>query len=262
MSKSGYEPPFTMTPEITNLLIEIGEEARNIAVSETLSNNPKLRRSNRVATIFSSLAIEHNTLSLEQVGDVIAGKRVLGPAQDIKAAKNAFETYELLTELNPYSVEDLLTAHRIMMAELVNEAGTFRSGNAGVSAGDKTIHAGSLAHYVPQLTGELCQWLESSGLHPLVKSCIFHYEFEFIHPFADGNGRLGRLWQTLILSDWREFFQWLPVESLVYQRQHEYYAALNQSNADGESTTFVQFMLDVIHESMLEISGPRTSAGQ
>ncbi len=249
-----YIPPFTMTDEITNLVIEIAELTGAMTVSEQLSKNPKLRRDNRIKSIQSSLAIEQNTLTVEQVSDVIDGKRILGPPQDIREVKNAFEAYEAMTGLNPYSVKDLLKAHKIMMEGLVKEAGVFRSKGVGIYAGKQLIHAGTPANYVPDLIGQLFSWLKKSKLHPLIKSCIFHYEFEFIHPFADGNGRIGRLWHTLILAKWQEFFLWIPIETIIHERQNDYYKALNASNTDGESTIFVQFMLELIRDLLKELS--------
>ncbi|MCM1425234.1 MAG: Fic family protein [Eubacterium sp.] len=249
-----YKPPFTMTEEITNLVIEIAELTGRISLSDRLSKNPKLRRENRIRSIHSSLAIEQNSLTVGQVRDIIAGKRILGPLQDIREVKNAYEAYELLIRLNPYSVKDLLKAHKVMMTGLVKEAGTFRSKGVGVYAGTELIHAGTPAQYVPELMQELFTWLKESKLHPLVKSCIFHYEFEFIHPFADGNGRTGRLWHTLILAKWKEFFLWLPIETVIYEKQKEYYRSLNTANVNGESTIFVKFMLGVIRDLLLELA--------
>ena len=249
-----YIPPFTMTDEITNLVIEIAEITGAMTVSEQLSKNPKLRRVNRVRSIHSSLAIEQNSLTKEQVSDIIDGKRVLGPPQDIREVQNAYEAYEIMTKLNPYSVKDLLKAHKIMMGGLVKEAGVFRSKGVGVYAGEQLIHAGTPANYVPSLIGQLFDWLKESNLHPLIKGCIFHYEFEFIHPFVDGNGRLGRLWHTLILAKWQEFFLWIPIETIIHKRQDDYYKALNASNAVSESTIFVQFMLLLIRDLLKELS--------
>lgn len=248
-----YKPPFTMTDVITNMVVEIGELIGMISATGGLSMSPMLRRENRIKTIHSSLAIEQNTLTVEQVSDVIQGKRVLAPPQDIKEVKNAYEIYERLDELNPYSVRDLLKAHKVMMENLISEAGTFRSKGVGVYAGTKLIHAGTPPQYVPDLIAELFEWMRMSTLHPLMKSCIFHYEFEFIHPFADGNGRIGRLWHTLILSKWKPFFAWLPIESLIYENQEEYYRALNEANNEGESTAFVEFMLGAIEKALLEL---------
>ncbi len=248
-----YQPPFTMTEEITNLVIEIGEQVGAVAAYDSLQPNPTLRRESRIKSIHSSLAIEQNTLTLEQVSDVIDGKRILGPPQDIREVKNAYEAYERISSLDPYSVTNLLQAHKILMEGLVKEAGVFRSKNVGVYAGSQLIHAGTPANYVPELIDQLFTWMKQAKLHPLVKSCIFHYEFEFIHPFADGNGRTGRLWQSLILQKWKPFFAWLPVETLIHEQQDGYYAALNASNTMGESTIFVTFMLKIIRDSLVDI---------
>ena len=248
-----YTPPFTMTEEITNLVIEIGEQVGVVVTYDTLQPNPKLRRESRIKSIHSSLAIEQNTLTLEQVTDVINGKTVLGPLQDIREVKNAYEAYERISGLDPYSVKNLLLAHKIMMEGLVKEAGRFRSGNVGVYAGKQLIHAGSPANYVPDLMKQLFDWMKKSKLHPLIKSCIFHYEFEFIHRFSDGNGRTGRLWQSLILQRWKDFFAWMPIETLIYAKQEGYYKALNVSNTAGESTVFVNFMLEVIRDALRNV---------
>ncbi len=243
-----------MTEEITNLIIETAELAGKLTASEDLSKNPVLRRENRIKTIHSSLAIENNILTLEQVSAVINGKRVLAPPRDIREVQNAYDVYEKLAELDPYSMDDLLLAHSIMMQDLVKNAGKFRSGQVGVYDGDRLIHAGSPARLVPQLMDELFMWLKSSKLHPLVKSCIFHYEFEFIHPFEDGNGRTGRLWQSLILQKWQPFFAWLPVETLVHEKQSGYYDAIAKADKEGESTIFVEFMLQIILDALSEIN--------
>ncbi len=250
----GYNPPFTMNEEITNLIVEIGEYVGTITTYDAMRPNPILRRENRIKTIHSSLAIEQNTLTLEQVTSVINGKRILGPPQDIREVKNAYEAYERVSVLNPYSLKNLLLAHKIMMEGLVKEAGSFRSGNVGVYAGTELIHAGTPAKYVPNLMNQLFTWLKQSQYHPLVKSCVFHYEFEFIHPFADGNGRTGRLWQSLILQKWKEVFAWIPVETLVYENQEEYYKVLQHSDKVGDSTEFVEFMLGMIRNALKEIS--------
>ncbi len=249
-----YKPPFTMNEEITNLIIEIGEYVGTITTYDAMRPNPILRKENRIKTIHSSLAIEQNTLTLEQVTDVINGKRILGPPQDIREVKNAYEAYERVSALNPYSMKNLLLAHKIMMGGLVKEAGSFRSGNVGVYAGTELIHAGIPAKYVPDLMNQLFTWLKQSKYHLLVKSCVFHYEFEFIHPFADGNGRMGRLWQSLILQKWKEVFAWIPVETLVYENQNEYYKVLQRADNAGDSTEFVEFMLGMICNALKEIS--------
>lgn len=249
-----YKPPFTMNEEITNLIVEIGEYVGTITTYDAMRPNPILRRENQIKTIHSSLAIEQNTLTLEQVTDVINGQRILGPPQDIREVKNAYEAYERVSMLNPYSVKSLLLAHKIMMEGLVKEAGSFRRGNVGVYAGTDLIHVGTPAKYVPDLMNQLFTWLKQSKYHPLVKSCVFHYEFEFIHPFADGNGRIGRLWQSLILQNWKEVFAWIPVETLVYENQEEYYKVLQKADNVGDSTEFVEFMLGMIRNALKDIS--------
>ena len=192
-------------------------------------------------------------MSLEQVTAVINGKQVLAPPKDIAEVKNAYEIYEMLDSLNPYSVEELLNAHGVMTRALVEESGCFRSGPVGVVDKDgNVLHMGTLPDYVPQLVYELMDWVENSDIHMLIKSCVFHYEFELIHPFADGNGRIGRLWHTLLLTQWKPMFAWLPIESIIHDRQDEYYKAINQSNYEGESTAFIVFMLDAIKEALIE----------
>ena len=248
-----YQPPFRMTEEITNLIVEIGQYVGSITTYESMHRNPVLRRENRIKSIYSSLAIEQNTLSLDQVSDVINGKRVLGPPEDIREVKNAYEAYEHVSELDPYSIKNLLYAHKLMTEGLVKEAGRFRSGNVGVYAGECLIHAGTPARYVPDLISQLMAWLKESKYHPLVKSCIFHYEFEFIHPFMDGNGRTGRLWQSLILRKWNDLFAWLPVETLVHENQEEYYRVLQKADNAGDSTEFVEFMLGMIRNALKEL---------
>jgi Fic family protein len=246
-----YEPPFEMTGECTNLVIEIATLVGSITTRH-LPFSPQLRRLNRIRAIHSSLAIEQNTLTLEQVTDVIDGRRVLAPPQGIKEVKNAYELYEQMDAFKPFSIEDLLSAHRIMMLDFIKDAGRFRSQEAGVYSGRKLIHAGSLSHFVPELIAQLFSWLRTSKMHPLIRSCVFHYEFEFIHPFTDGNGRTGRFWHSLILSKWQPLFAWLPIESLVHDRQEAYYEALDVSNRAGQCTRFVEFMLAIIRDSLLE----------
>lgn len=247
------KPPF----EITNLMIdyvaEIAELVGKLSAVSSLSTNPTLRRSNRIKTIHGSLAIEQNTLSLEQVTAVLNGKHVLAPPKDIAEVKNAYEIYERLDELDPYSVDDLLTAHGIMTRGLVEESGMFRTRPVGVVNGEgHVLHFGTLPQYVPDLVIELLDWVKTSKVHMLIRSCVFHYELELIHPFADGNGRVGRLWHTLLLSKWNPAFAWLPVESIIHDRQQEYYAAINTSNDAGESTVFIEFMLSAIKASLTD----------
>lgn len=232
---------------------EIAELVGKLNGTNHLTANPTLRRGNRIRTIHGSLAIEQNTLSLEQVTAVLNGKRVLAPPKDIAEVKNAYEIYERLDELDPYSVDDLLTAHGIMTRGLVEESGMFRTRPVGVVDSEgHVLHFGTLPQYVPDLVMELLEWAKTSEVHMLIRSCVFHYELELIHPFADGNGRVGRLWHTLLLSKWNPLFAWLPVESIIHHRQQEYYDAINASNDAGESTPFIGFMLSAIKASLIE----------
>lgn len=247
------KPPFEITNEILDMIADIAELVGKFSATQGLSANPMLRRSNRIRTIYSSLAIEQNTLSLEQVTAVLNGKHVIAPPKDIAEVKNAYEIYEMLDRLNPYSADDLLKAHGVMTRDLVEESGCFRSGPVGVvDKQGRVLHVGTLPDYVPDLVSELLEWIENSDIHMLIKSCVFHYEFELIHPFADGNGRIGRLWHTLLLTQWKPMFAWLPVESIIHDRQEEYYRAINKSNFEGESTAFIIFMLSAIKEALVE----------
>ena len=247
------KPPFEITNEILTTVTEIAELVGQFNATQGLSFNPTLRRTNRIRTIYSSLAIEQNTLSLEQVTAVINGKHVIAPPKDIAEVKNAYEIYEMIGNLNPFSVDDLLKAHEVMTRGLVEESGCFRSGPVGVVDKEgNVLHVGTLPAYVPKLVYELLDWVESSDIHILIKSCVFHYEFELIHPFSDGNGRIGRLWHTLLLNEWKPMFAWLPIESIIHDRQEEYYQAINKSNFDGESTAFIIFMLSAIKEALTE----------
>lgn len=187
-------------------------------------------KENRIRTIHSSLAIEQNPLTLEQVTAILDGKRILGNPNEIREVKNAYATYEMILELNPYSVDDLLEAHKQMMAGLISENGRFRTSVVVVFAGDQVINMSPPAKLLPGEFQNLITWYHNSKVHPLLKSAIFHYEFEFIHPFADGNGRMGRLWHSLLLGNWNEIFFWLPIEELIRSRQEEYYQALGKSD--------------------------------
>jgi len=247
------KPPFEITNAIIGYVAEIAELTGKLSSTNKFSANPMLRRTNRIRTIHGSLAIEQNTLTLEQVTAVLNGKQVLAPPKDIAEVKNAYEIYERLDELDPYSVDDLLTAHSIMTRGLVDESCVFRSKPVGVVDQEgHVLHFGTLPQYVPDLVMELLDWVKSSDVHMLIRSCVFHYEFELIHPFADGNGRVGRLWHTLLLSKWNPAFAWLPVESMIHARQPEYYAAINASNDAGESTEFIEFMLSSIKASLID----------
>lgn len=248
-------PPFAITQEMLTDAAEIAELVGSLSAKKT-SANPSLRRANRIRTIQGTLAIEQNTLSVEQVTAVLNGKHVIAPPKDIAEVRNAFAVYESLDVLDPYSVESLLAAHGRMMCGLIDEAGQFRSGAVGVADSQGNIlHMGTLPRYVPQSVENLLQWVRDSELPMVIKSAVFHYEFELIHPFADGNGRMGRLWHTRLLSEWNSLFAWLPVESIIRDRQQAYYDAINASNSAGESTVFIEFMLCAIKAALFEASG-------
>ncbi|MBR3867070.1 MAG: Fic family protein [Butyricicoccus sp.] len=247
------KPPFEVTASMLNDITEIAELVGHVNASPGLSASPMLRRTNRIRTIYSSLAIEQNTLSLDQVTAVLSGKRVIAPPKDIAEVKNAYEIYEMMDKLDPYSMDDLLDAHGVMTRNLVEESGCFRTRPVGVvDKQGNILHFGTLPDYIPGLVMELLDWVRDSDFHMLIKSCVFHYELELIHPFADGNGRIGRLWHTLLLTRWKPLFAWLPVESIIHDRQEEYYQAINRSNNEAESTAFIEFMLSTIKEALLE----------
>lgn len=248
-----YEPPFKITSQIIDLISQISEAIGEINSLEKSPRHLELRKENRIKTIHSSLAIENNSLSIEQITAIIEGKRVLGNPNEIQEVKNALQAYELLLTLNPYEEKDLLNAHRLMMTELVDRNGKYRTDGVGVFDGNQVVHLAPPAERVPSLMFDLFEWLKKSDVHPLIKSCVFHYEFEFIHPFQDGNGRMGRLWQTVILKDWKSVFAWLPIETLIKENQEEYYNALNSSDSNADSTNFIVFMLQTILKTIQEI---------
>ena len=249
-----YIPPYEITDEMLELVSEIMENLGKLSGVNELEKLPRLRRVSRIKSIHSSLAIENNTLSIEQVTDVINGKRVLAPQKDIEEVHNAFNAYEKLSEINPYSIDDLLKIHGIMMNGLVKEAGRLRSGQVGVYNQDgKVVHLAPPADFVPQQLGQLFDWVKNSNANMLIKSSVFHYEFEFIHPFNDGNGRTGRLWQTALLATWKPIFAWIPIESIIKDNQEDYYNAITLSTSQGKSNIFIEFMLDVINKAIKDI---------
>ncbi len=241
-----YQPPFTITKKILALVSEISEVVGYLDATGIAPISPRLRKGNLVRTISGTLAIEGNTLSLDQVSDIIDGKRVLGPVREIAEVHGAIKAYEALPGFDMTSEADLLAAHQLLMGEVLAKVGAYRRGSVGIKQGDKLIHIAPGAEMVPQLMRDLLSWLATSDDHPLVSSSVFHYEFEFIHPFSDGNGRMGRLWQTLILSTWKPVFAYLPLESVIKEEQEGYYQALRQADGSASSTEFIEFMLAAI----------------
>lgn len=245
-----YTPPFEITATILNLVSQISEILGQLKNIETTITTPQLRKINRMRTLVGTLQIEGNTLDEERMTALLEGKRVLATKQEIAEAKGAIEAYNKLESLKYDSLDDLLKAHRILMDKLLHKAGTFRRANVGVGSQSGVVHVAPPYDLVSSLMSDLFTWLKETDAHPLIVSCVFHYEFEFIHPFEDGNGRVGRLWQTLILYHWKSLFAYMPLESVVREKQHAYYRALEDSGAMGESTPFIEFMLGAILETL------------
>ena len=255
-----YQPPYTITSQILQRVTEIVELLTRWEVAGDNALSPQLRRNNRIRTIQASLAIENNTLSIEQVTAVLDGKTVLGLPREIQEVRNAFAAYEQLPNWQAHSAADLLTAQSLLMAGLVDEAGCFRTGGVGIYNAQDLVHRAPPASRVEALMTDLLAWLASAPVHPLIASCVFHYEFEFIHPFADGNGRMGRLWQTLILSQWQPLLAYLPVESVIRVRQSAYYQALADADRLADSTPLIEFMLQALLDAMIEV--PTKTSGK
>lgn len=251
---SRYQPPLTLTPAMLTLVAQISEVVGRLSAQQESTLTPQLRRGNRIRSIQASLAIENNTLSVEQVTAVLDGRRVLGLPREIQEVRNAFAAYEAMAIWQPASRAHLLEAHGVLMHGLIDDCGQLRRSGVGIYREHKLVHMAPPASRVLASVDDLLNWLSSTDLHPLLASCVFHYEFEFIHPFADGNGRMGRLWQTLILSLWRPVLAWLPVETVIRERQDAYYAALSAADQHGEATPFVEFMLQALYQALLDAS--------
>lgn len=255
-----YQPPYSITNEMITKVASISEKIGQITVTGNLQSKPHLRKNNQIKSIHSSLRIEANSLSLGQVRDVINGKTVLGKQREIQEVKNAYAAYERLSEIDPYSIPCLKRFHEIMTACLVEESGAFRSGEEGVFRGDKCVFIAPPARFVSQLMQQLFDWMRQNQetVHPLILSCIFHYEFVFIHPFTDGNGRMARLWHTAILTEWKPVFEYIPIESQIEKFQDDYYAAIAASHQEGTSNAFIEFMLrridGILDDVALQIS--------
>ena len=251
-----YQPPYTITNQMLSYVASISEKIGRITLISNMEKKPHLRKNNRIKSIHSSLRIEANSLTLNQVRDVINGKIVLGEQREIQEVKNAYCAYGKIAEINPYSIRDLKKYQGIMTKYLEEQSGDFRRGEEGVFHGDECIFMAPPAQYVPQLMEELFAWMKEVAreIHPLILSSIFHYEFVFIHPFADGNGRMARLWHTAILSKWKPVFEYIPIESQIEKFQSEYYDAIARCHVTGDSTYFIEFMLSQIDKILDELS--------
>jgi len=252
---SEYIPPYTISDRMLELVSSISEKLGGITTHKELESKPHLRRNNRIRSIHSSLKIEANSLSLNEVRDVINGRLVLGDQKEIQEVKNAYAAYEKITEMNPLSIADLKNIHGIMTYGIVKESGVFRRGDEGVFSGDKCIFIAPPPERVHGLIKDLFSWMKKSEgkVHPLIMAAVFHYEFVFIHPFADGNGRMARLWHTAILYKWRSVFAYIPLESQIERFQTSYYDAIAQSHVNGNSDVFIEFMLEMIDQILDEV---------
>ncbi|TAL31659.1 MAG: Fic family protein [Spirochaetes bacterium] len=257
--KENHIPPFTISSAIVSRVAAISQLVGRLSVLDDVSDNLRLRKINRVRTIQGSLAIEGNTLSEEQVTAILEGKRVVALPREIQEVRNAIKAYDIFEKWDPCSKDDLLYAHRVLMTGLLDRPGTFRIGGVGVMAGEAIVHMAPPAKRVQSLMDYLIRWLQKTDLHPLIASSVFHYEFEFIHPFEDGNGRMGRLWQTLILYKWNPLFAHVPVENIVHKHQADYYEALNSSTRNGESSAFIEFMLAMILDALGPLVTPEVA---
>ena len=248
-----YKPSFTISNPVLSRAISIAEKLGKIETYHSLRRMPILRRNNRIRSIHSSLAIEANSLSLDEVRDVISGKIVIGPQKEIQEVKNAYQAYELIKEFNPYRIDDLLKAHAILTNLTIEDNGKYRNHAEGVFDGNKVIFVAPPADMVPQLMNDLFYWLNADKDVPtLIKSCVFHYEMVFIHPFSDGNGRTVRLWQNVLLTQWNPIFEYIPIESMIQKHQNEYYDSIALCHKNGNSNVFIEFMLKMIDETLEE----------
>ena len=251
-----YIPPFDITNIMLDRISSIMKKIGKLDNYKDLNKMPVLRRNNRIRSIHSSLAIEANSLSFDQVKDIIDGKKVIGPQDEIQEVKNAYEAYKLIKEVNQYSIKDLKKVHGVMTYLTVDESGEFRKGNEGVfDEKGNCIHVCPPPEQVDELMKQLFKWMEDNNgiVHPLILSSVFHYEFVFIHPFKDGNGRTARLWQNVILSNWEEIFEYVPIESQIKKYQEEYYSSIANCDHNGNSTEFIEFMLKMIDETVEDL---------
>jgi Fic family protein len=247
------KPPYEITSSILKLISSISIKIGEVNANYLNKQSPQLRKQNKIKTVHSSLSIEGNTLSEDQVSAILENKRVIGPQKDITEVINALKVYDSLNSFKPYSSKSFLAAHKILMSGLVDKAGSYRNQSVGIVKGKKLAHLAPPFENVPFLMNNLFDYLKSKDELTLIKSCVFHYEMEFIHPFIDGNGRMGRLWQTLLLVQEFPVFEFLPFETMINTTQDDYYKALSASDKSGQSTNFIEYMLDVIDKSLSEL---------
>lgn len=247
------KPPYNITGKILKLVASISEKIGEVNAAHLNKPPTELRKKNRIKTIHSSLEIEGNTLTIEQITAIIENKNVIGPKKDILEVKNAVAVYDYLDKLNPYNLDSFCEAHGILMNGLIESAGRLRSKTVGIVKGSEVRHIAPPSEMLKPLMNDLFDYLKNEDDLVLIKSCVFHYEMEFIHPFIDGNGRMGRLWQTLLLKESYPVFEYLPIEALIKERQEKYYESLGKSDNTGESTVFIEFMLEIILESLVEL---------
>lgn len=251
------KPPFTVTNTALNVMVEIAERVGRLQFD--YERNLHMRKDNRLRSIQASLAIENNSLTLAQVTDIVNGKAVLGAPKEIQEVKNAYDAYEQIPHLSPYRVSDFLHAHRLMTQTLIDDAGQFRRGDVGIfDSQGEVIHMGARPDFVPDLVKKLFDWAKDDDTPTLIKSCVMHYEIEVIHPFSDGNGRMGRLWQTLLLASDNPVFAWLPIETMVYENQTQYYQTLGRADKNNDATVFIEFMLTIIAETIKSLDEKST----
>lgn len=251
MKEYDMKPPFSITNNMLNQIVEISKEIGHLEFQ--MERNLKMRKENRIKSIHSSLAIENNSLTIEQITDIIDGKRVLGNPKEIKEVKNAYDVYDEILALNPYSQKDFLHAHALLTKDMIQTSGTYRNKDVGIFDGaGNVVHMGARPQFIQILMDDLFSWGVKDTTPEIIKSCVFHYELETIHPFEDGNGRMGRLWQTVMLSNWNPIFAWIPIETMIFENQEGYYQSLSISDQKNDSSSFIEFMLDIIIKTLKE----------
>jgi len=244
------KPPFEINDNIINMVAEITNKLGKLEVSLDMKKDLHLSKASKIKSVNSSCAIEANTLTEEQVEGIINGKRIIAPPDEIIEVKNAYEAYLKIQEYKSYDIRSFLKAHKILTEHLIKDAGKFRTGDVGVYENKKVVHVGARPQFINDLMSDLFTWAKVSELNPLIKACVLHYEIETIHPFSDGNGRIGRLWQSVILYNYNKLFELIPIETLVYENQQRYYEAIETSRKNNSSTAFIEFMLEMVSKTI------------